>query len=359
MLKPGLQKFLQNNVKFQVLVVRNDGLGDLILTLPLVAALKKQAPHCIITMLVRKPFVDFTKVVLDVDDVICDEGVLLKRDFEKFSPEERKSKQSELIDIIRKRKFDIALMPYAESQSAKIIHKAGVKYRVGSLRRSFFYHFTNYFTFSRKKSNYSEYELNLKYMNILGMSEQYSPVYMNISPEKNKKLSQKKTIVIHPYKRNATSLAWPMQSYVKLVDELIGKGFQIIVMGDRVDGPEIQKYFLAKKGLTIDVDRDLIELGQLLLQCNLYIGNSSGPLHYAALLGKPHIGIFPAANSVSSVRWKTLPIDDQHRDRENYLLTPNVTCERSVCQPGSCGYENCLSEISVPSVLQAVSYWLE
>jgi len=358
--KPGLQKFIREKPDFRLLLVRNDGLGDLITTLPLVAAIKEQAPQCTITMLVRKPFLDFTKAVHGVDDTILDEGILLKRDLAKFSSTERKVKQLELIENIRKREFDIALLPYAESESARLIHEAEVPFRIGSIRRSFFYHFTNYFTLSRKKSQYSEYELNLQYLNILGMKNRYTPVQMDIPSELNTTASSRKKIVLHPYKRNDTSLAWPMQRYVELSETLIQKGFDVVVMGDFADGPEILKYFKEKKGLTIDVNRDLIELGQLLLACDLYIGNSSGPLHYAALMGRPHIGIYPVANSVSNIRWKTLPVSGRsEKQRQYYLLKPDINCGQRICRPGPCGYENCLAEIRVDSVLQAVNYWLD
>jgi len=329
----------------KILVVRNDGLGDLILTLPLLSSIKKQLPDSKITLLIKKNLISVVELFECVDNYVIDEGILLKRDFHKFDSIERKKRQQHLSAQLKEMKFDLAVIPYSEYQSAKVIYFSGIPLRMGSIRKPHFFFFNRWFKYSRKNSDLTEYQLNLKYLKLMGLKEEYAQP--RIKTEKFKKINQShKYVVIHPYKKSKTSLGWPVEKYETLVSRL-SVDYNITIIGDMGDGDYLLNIFGKYSNVTIYTEIDLRQMSELIYNADLFIGNSSGPLHLAAALSIPHIGFFPRASSVSSLRWKTLPSDGK---KLGQLIDSLIPCKKQICKPVICGYENCLDSININDV---------
>jgi len=329
----------------KILVVRNDGLGDLILTLPLLASIKKQLPDSEITLLIKRNLVHVVELFDCVDNYLIDDGILLKRDFHKFDTIERKKKQKLLSAQLKEMMFDLAIVPYSEYESAKILYLSGIPLRMGSIRKPHFFFFNRWFLYSRKNSDLTEYQLNLKYLKLMGLKEEY--VHPQLKTEKIKKnIYPHKNLVIHPYKKSKTSLGWPVEKYETLVSRLTVK-YMVAIIGDMGDGDYLFNIFGKYPNVTIYTEIDLRQMSELIYNADLFIGNSSGPLHLAAVLAVPHIGFFPNASSVSSRRWKTLPSDDETSVQ---LIDSLIPCKRQICKPVICGYENCLDSININDV---------
>lgn len=294
---------------WHVLVVRNDGLGDLILTLPLAASLKKQlgSEKVQVTFLVNKNFEKFCQHINEIDEVLVDDGFLLKRHRSFFDKNQRKQKQRKLLQTIQKKNFDIVLCVYSEKETARLVGHSKIPIRVGALRRSFFYNFNFFFTASRKKSNLPEWQLNLLYLKVLGLDPAYHPPTLSRTNQEhiNQYLTSN-TIVVHPYKRSSTAKVWSLQNFSRLIKEL-SKNYQVIVVGDKQDESFLKKQFYAIPNIQIICHFSLMDLAYLISKSIFFVGNSSGPLHVAGLVGVPHIGFFPAEKPVSARRWQSLP----------------------------------------------------
>ncbi|MCX8112353.1 MAG: glycosyltransferase family 9 protein [Bacteroidia bacterium] len=85
----------------------------------------------------------------------------------------------------------------------------------------------------------------------------------------------------------------------------------------------------------------LRELVSLIAQTHLVVAVSTGPLHIAAALDVPTIGLYPPAAAMSPTRWRPL-------SRYSVILSRTYSCTR--CKPASCP---CLNSISPEEVLQA------
>lgn len=120
---------------------------------------------------------------------------------------------------------------------------------------------------------------------------------------------------------------WPMENFVRLESELKAAGWKT-----RLLGPE------EKIGL-----RDLRDL---LASAALFIGNDSGPLHLAASLDTPCVGLFGPNLPSRSGPW---PLDRHLTLREEVPCCP---CAQTVCvQP----WDWCMQKLSVARVLGAVN----
>lgn len=293
------------------MVVRNDGLGDLILTLPLAASLKKQlgSEKVQVTFLVNKHFENLCQHIKEIDEILVDNGFLLKRHRSFFDKNQRKQKQNKLLETIQKKNFDIVLCVYGEKETARLVGHSKIPVRVGALRKSFFYNFNSFFTASRKKSNLPEWQLNLLYLKTLGLEPAYYPPTLLLSGNNREHIKQSltsKTIVVHPYKRSGTAKVWSLQNFSRLIKEL-SKNYQVVVVGDKQDESFLKKQFSASSNIQIICHFSLMDLAYLISKSIFFIGNSSGPLHVAGLVGVPHIGFFPAEKPVSARRWQSLP----------------------------------------------------
>lgn len=356
--------------KWNVLIVRNDGLGDLIVTLPLAASLKKQlgVRNVSVTFLVNHHFAMFCKQVKQVDDVIADEGFFLKRHKKLFSKNTRKQKQEQLLQQVKEKNFDIVLFVYGEAATARLIGKSKIPVRVGQLRRSFFYNFNYFFTGSRRKSGLAEWQLNLQYLSSLKLQPLYTKPTLSVPKnilERVKKYIKKNTVVVHPYKRNATAMVWPLDNFYYVIKKLQRKN-NVIVIGDTQDETFLNDTFSSLDRVVILTHLDLLELSALFLQAKFFIGNPSGPLHLAALCNLPHIGFFPKEKSTNSDRWQTLPQEQENtlpkpknakraetaNNKKNIqmLLSPPIEQDCPKCIKEHCEFFPCTNKISVDTV---------
>jgi predicted lipopolysaccharide heptosyltransferase III len=104
------------------------------------------------------------------------------------------------------------------------------------------------------------------------------------------------------------------------------------------------------KPLIMD-DLTLSELMALLSQATLFIGNDSGPAHIAAALTRPVVVIFGSSNQQVWQPWTTQP----YRVLQTSL--PCIPCPGYVCK--EFGEPQCIKQVSVASVIQAVDAILE
>ncbi len=359
----------------KVLVIRNDGLGDFVLTLPLVAALKHHAPHSQIDMLVHKNLASLGAALPEVHQFILDPGVLLKRHTQTAKPCALARERQRLQRRIAAIGYDVVLLPYAEKASAALAFASKAKLRVGPLRRWFFWRFNRFNTTSRRHSPLAEFSLNLQYLKPLGLPVHY--VHPNIKPctpppDTMDWARNKPFILLHPYKRAQTAIAWPVEHFIALAQAYLKQGYAVGVVGDLYDTAILSRMFRHLPAVHLCCGLRLDALLGLMRACSLFVGNSSGPLHLAALAGTPHLGLFPQNGVAAPRRWRSLPmVGEQLWMQENLqctsawdsplktlpmhptqrLLAPQVNKKCSLCEGRNCEFYNCLKTISVNEVL--------
>ena len=108
-----------------------------------------------------------------------------------------------------------------------------------------------------------------------------------------KGIKNTKWAVLHPGARYWFK-AWPTERFAAIGDALINQGFQVVIVGDtgeRILVDEITK-LTQQKFISLVSKTSVRELAALLKQCNLFIGNDAGPMHIAAAVGCPVVGLF-------------------------------------------------------------------
>ncbi len=87
---------------------------------------------------------------------------------------------------------------------------------------------------------------------------------------------------------------WPVERFAQVADYLVGKhGCEIVLVGDEADEPilrDVQKKM--KNSARIVSDLSLPEVAELLSQCRLTIANDGGLMHVSAAMVAPTLGLF-------------------------------------------------------------------
>ncbi len=153
-------------------------------------------------------------------------------------------------------------------------------------------------------------------------------------------------VAIHPGSPVALK-RWRPERYAKLADWLVAqKRAKIIFVGVDAEMPiiaEIQA-LMREKSFNIAGKTSLTQLASILQLCQLFIGNDSGPMHLAAAVGIPTIGLYgpgdPGRFGPVGAQCQTL--------RQKPDCPP---CLGTTCRFGG---EGCMSEIQVADVIQAI-----
>jgi ADP-heptose:LPS heptosyltransferase len=125
---------------------------------------------------------------------------------------------------------------------------------------------------------------------------------------------------------------------------------QIWVSGSEAEGQQLRELapelFALPNVASLCGQVDLAGLIELIGHCGALVASGTGPLHLAAALGKPTLGLFPPLKPIDPVRWAALGVQAQN-------LALEMPCQ---CPPAStCA---CMAALSVAQVHKVVQDWV-
>ena len=321
-----------------VVFVRTDGLGDLVLTLPAAAALKSQLPGTRLSYLVGRYAAPILEHHPDVDDVLFDPG-----------PERAGARR-----LLLSRGFDAVVFfkPYLTWFWAA--YRSGIRRRIGTGYRWYSLLLSDRVYEHRSHFDKHESRYNLNLLAPLGVeTESVRPprLYLTTSEiqEADDLLASlpRPRIIVHPgnvYARN-----WPTHRYVESVAALRALGLSVVLTGSGREGEVFKDtgrgvYFGSSGALDLMGLLDLRRLIAVISRCDLVISGSTGPMHVAAALEVATLSLFDPRRASSPVRWGP-------QGERGKVLTPDVpTCEKCIYE--RCPYWDCMDRIPVGTVVQ-------
>ena len=342
--------FPQDKIK-NILIIRPDAIGDLVLITPALHALRKNFPKARISILVQKYTSDLVNVHPDIDEVIIDDI--------------REKKVNNLKDYfnyvrkIKEKRFDLGIDFYSfDYRYPLLMLLAGIPYRVGDRSRVMLSFFYNWGTILKYK-DYTKHmvELHLELLKKLGIEEKNPQLNVYIPEEIILKFKVRLSelgildsdflIGIHP--GCGASRPWDSNGYAELCDALQQKfGAKVVITGgprEREKAAEIIS-LCKSKPINLVEKTSLAELSALIKRFNLYIGVDTGPIHLAAALGTPLVLLLLAKN-VKPVRWG--PWKTRH-----FILYPHPASGCPLyCDPGKCRESYCSDKLTVSNILDA------
>jgi lipopolysaccharide heptosyltransferase II len=186
-------------------------------------------------------------------------------------------------------------------------------------------------------------------------------------------------IALHPGSGAfAPARRWPPQRFAALADALIDDGAQIVLVGgeEEADLRQALRHEMRHSASVLDLGgrTALGELAALLQQCAIFIGNDSGLAHLAASVGTPVVAVFgptdPRAwGPYGGAAWQPFGGFDNGvellHSGQHAALKAAIACSPCIYRdhrlgtPQGCPDRTCLQRISVEQVLAVVRRQLQ
>ncbi len=270
----------------KILVIKLWAMGESILTLPLIQAIKKKYPKASISVLCRKRVMSVYSGQKFVSEIISAEPI-------------------HWVFLIPKlRKFDIAIdcEPYLNISAL-------FSWWLGKRRIGFSHGIRNLLYTDKIRYN-DEQHITLTYMgmgaplSVSGKPDRLVPIATTAKDDKRvdslfKEWGIKKTdkvVCIAPgVAESSRSRIWPPKRFAKVADALVKEFLAKIIIsgtkGERAYAEEIAKN-MHYSPIIAAGETNVKEFAAMLKRCSLTIGNDSGPMHLSAAMGTKTIGLF-------------------------------------------------------------------
>ncbi|MFA6439686.1 MAG: glycosyltransferase family 9 protein [Bacteriovoracaceae bacterium] len=325
----------------RILLVRTDRIGDVVLSLPMLPLLKKKYPNASITVMVRPYTRELVEGHSCVDDVILWDEAKSVTDY---------------VLLLRQRAYDIAILPYPRFNLALITFLARIPVRVGTGYRWYSFLFNKRIYEHRKDARRHEVEYNLNLLTTIGIEQNGAPEF-EFSVSDKSKLNIEKILRADGIQRFAILHAgsggsardWSIERFAQLGDALHTDLQMNVVLTGGTNEKELV-FALASKMKTTPVNYtgrfSLQELAALFQRAEVFVANSTGPLHIASIVGTPVVAFYPPIIQCSPMRW------GPYTEKKKVFAAVNTTCE--LCKGGPCTSNVCMDQITVEQVVEGI-----
>jgi lipopolysaccharide heptosyltransferase II len=291
----------------RILVIRTDLLGDVVLTLPTVHALRRAYPQAEITMVVLPANAALVRDQPDIDRVVtCDPNAWLGNLFNRTERQKILATMQEL----RRAKYDLAVSVCGDWASI-VARLAGATRRVGFAGEAYAHFLTDPVPGRRFALGLREHEYGLLLAAHAGgivdppgsaarlphlrVSEAAHEAVQTLLVAAGIPTGQA-IVALHAGSGNGQAKRWPLPAWARLADQLIEtEGVAVVLIGAPGDKPLAQSVLrrMRQPARAIDLTgkTSLPELAALLATCAVVVTGDSGPLHVAEAVGTRVVAI--------------------------------------------------------------------
>lgn len=332
----------------RILLVRTDRVGDVVLSTPAIASLRRAYPHAYVAMVTSpaaRPAVE--------NNPFLDEAIA----FDKKGPHKGLLGMWRFAWFLRKKKFDVAIVLHPTRRAHLFVWLAGIPRRIG-YRRKMGFLLTDRLIHDKQLGEKHEMEYVLDMLRQLGIEPSKARPVIDFGPQASAWVSglleregisqQESLLAMHPA-ASCPSKMWPAERFAEVADTLAQKhGFTVVIVAGPADSAVADAVVgrMRSKALNLAGKTSLMQLAALLARCRLFISNDSGPVHIASAVGTPVISIFGRnQKGLSPTRWGPVGPHDRFLHKE-------VGC--AVCLAHRCakGFA-CLKAIGTDEVIES------
>jgi len=291
----------------RVVVRGTNWVGDSVMTVPALRALRRVLPDAHITLVIRPSARGIFSEADFVDDVLLYDrkGVL------SVFPQIREW---------RRRKFDLAVLFQNAFEAALIPFLAGVPVRLGyatESRRALLTHPLELpdWRSSRHEVFYYLYVVTALEQMLFGTSsicEADPDTTIQISETRKAEAADllrahgvrqgELVVALCPGSINSRAKRWPAEAYAALADRLIDDHRQVLLIGskDEADVSDDVTNRMRHRPIVLTGKTSLDQITAVLSAVDLIVTNDTGPAHIGAALGRPTLVIFGPTNPLTT-----------------------------------------------------------
>jgi len=335
----------------KILICRTDKIGDVILTFPVITALRKTFPQARIGYLCR----EYTRKVLEGNPGL-NELVI-------FDPASHRGAGGvlKLSRLLKAKDYDAAVMLYPRPGIALALFLAGISVRIGTAYRWYSFLFNKRIKLHRKNSLKHELEYNLDLLVPFSADTTSRELRLFLTDAekgeglaflKENEIKGRQIISIHPGAA-VSVLNWPLVKYRELIAKLMENKKYSVLLVEGKGEEDLTGEVLAglnEKPLVLRGSADIRQVAAVLAGVDLHISSNTGTMHLAAAVGTKTLSFFNPTKAVSPARWGA-------RGNSGVALMPRAgNC--ADCRP-DCPDFNCMDKISAEEVLLKIDALLE
>jgi lipopolysaccharide heptosyltransferase II len=338
----------------RILVSRMKFIGDVVLTTPLLRSLRTAYPEAYISYLGEQEAVTLLEGNPHLNEII-------PFDFQRPMLRE----QTRVARLLRRRKFDLAVDLFGNPRSALLIFLSGAGVRVGPDRKGRGALYTvRVRDDGIPKSAVEFHNQSLRAIDVpvvpskteIYLTREEREVGHNVILE----LAGASGKVTRPVVGIHPGATWPVKRWLPerfagLADRMVGRGATVLLTaGVREEETIAAVQRAAKKSHPVLSAFPLRRLAAVIAACDVYVTNDAGPMHIAAAVGTPTIGIFgPGEENI----WFPYSQDDGHCALRKDV--PCHPCHLDFCNRKGDGFMECMKLLTESEVLDEVERALE
>ncbi|MBI3504418.1 MAG: glycosyltransferase family 9 protein [Proteobacteria bacterium] len=306
----------------RIVVSRTDRLGDVVLTLPLLGALREAHPAAELCFLGREYVRDVVQACAHVDRFVPWPDPV---------PATAKARAALLAAL----DADAIVHVFPRAAVAFAARRAGIACRVGTSRRWFHWlTCTDRVRLSRKRSTLHEAQLNIRMgaplldradHSLEDVGTRYGLTRTAMLPARWSALldARRFNLLISPL-TGGSAPPWPLDRWRALIDALDPESYRVFVVGSAAEGTTLRPWLATcPPHVTDATGQTLGELASFTRAADGFIAASTGPAHLAAALGARTLGLYPTVSSGVPGRWR--PVGP----RATIVTAPESAPERS------------------------------
>ncbi len=305
----------------RILIIKPSSLGDVVHALPTVNLIRRRFPDAHIAWLINDALTSLLSHCPIINEVIP-------------FPRHQYAKLPALVGRLRRGRFDIVVDLQGLLRSGILSRVTGAPRRIGlSDAREGARFFYNEIVDVPRTHSVDRYLCAARH---LGCEAAPIEFPLGVSTQ----VKSEGLIAVNPSARWETKL-WGNDKFAELVRRLPRD--RVVLTGSSSERDTVEA--IAQGNRNLAGQTDLFQLAELYRRCAVVIANDSGPMHVAAAVGTPVVGIFGPTDPVL-----TGPYGKQH-----VVLRAGIPC--SPCFKGHCTNAvlmECMKLVTVEQVLAAV-----
>lgn len=327
----------------RVAVLRLDHLGDVILALPFLEAIKRLAPQAEIDFYVGP----WAEPAVPLSNLPIRPVIFSARWFDRSNDKSGSKGIKELARTLKAGKYDLAFDLRGDLRHALSMWMAGIPHRVGYGITGGKFLFTQPIQYQGVMHE-TDRDLDLL-TQAGGIVEKgtYARFYPDEAAKKRaravkKELGLSRPVIALHATCAATAKRWPEENWRALIGRLPEK-YDLVMVGASNEKSDMERIVrgLPRKVFLTAGSLDLPALAAFLSEASLFIGVDSGPAHVAAAVDIPVLSLFSGTNSAA--QWSP------RGENVTVIQKPPVCspCARTVCPLE----HQCMTSITVQEVI--------
>jgi heptosyltransferase-2 len=331
----------------KILVRATNWVGDAILAIPALQAIRAREPNAEISILARR-----WVAALYRGQGIADELLILEN-------------ATDLSALLRERNFDAAILLQNAFHAAWLAWRAGIPRRIGYARDGRSLLLTQPVAVPKPgeiPSHESYYYLELlRRAGWLDKLPQVGQIRLHVETEKRDKADAGLLasgvrkgvwrIALAPGAAFGSAKCWPPQRFAALADALIDRFDADVILFGAPSERDIAARIASEmrhRPVNLAGQTTIDQLPSHFAVCDVFIGNDSGAMHVAAAVGTPVVAIFGPTDP-----YGTAPVTDKLA-----IVRNAPSC--SPCFLRHCPVDHrCMTRIEVDAVLEAARKWIQ